>query len=105
MASAMVLAWQINYSAHAAKLRLLHSIGRTCLRRHKKELLCAQADSLRRPFGAWHYGAYAKVLCDNEEDLAALGVVRSDVVKTISRNKVSEFQKHAREMIVRRIAA
>jgi hypothetical protein len=91
----------ISHTAKAAKLRLLNTLGGTYVRHCKERILSAQADSLRRPFGAWHSCGYAKVVHDNERTLAAANVHRGLIIRFQLEEKKASFQKISRELIVR----
>jgi hypothetical protein len=93
---------QISHTAQAAKLRLLHTLGGRYCRQKKQQILEAHANYFCRPFGAWHYRGYAKVLCDNEDTLASHKIARRDI-ETIRSAGSASFQRCVRELIVSHI--
>jgi hypothetical protein len=84
-------------TAKAAKLRIFHDLGSREMKKKAELIRTAQMHSLRRPFGVWHARSYAKMLCDNYDQLRQKGIEMD--------SSGDNFQKHARAEIQRRLAA
>jgi hypothetical protein len=84
----------IEITGKAAKLRLMNDLGDNRIREQAERIRYAQSNSLRRPFGRWHDGSFAKRLCDNQRNLRLLGMkIDTKAAQT------GGFQKVARKTI------
>eukprot|EP00933_Yihiella_yeosuensis_P061336 TRINITY_DN6413_c1_g1_i1.p1 TRINITY_DN6413_c1_g1~~TRINITY_DN6413_c1_g1_i1.p1 ORF type:complete len:286 (-),score=23.24 TRINITY_DN6413_c1_g1_i1:312-1169(-) len=93
----------LRYTNLAVKLRVIHDIVPD-LRQKCRELELTQADSLRRPFGTWHYGSLFSALLDTVLFLESHGVTVSSVNAHVRSNVGVSFQTAARELIIQRVA-
>ena len=91
----------IEHTAKAAKLRLMSALGFSYIRHCKEQILAAQAESFRRPFGTWHARGYAKILNDNVNSLHAVGIRRERIICSQEASTTESFQKVARDLIVK----
>ena len=90
-------------TAKAAKLRLLHSVGKKYVSQQLEQISSAHSESGRRPFKGWHDASFAKVLHDNANALRGLGIHEESISAAGNDVKVNSFQKHAMQLVVRHL--
>jgi hypothetical protein len=95
---------RLEWTAKAAKLGLLHSIGGKYLRAHVESIRKAQATSWKRPFRVWHSSGYASMLCDNEVALKLRGVTREAINDQVKASRMACLQRASRALITQRLA-
>jgi endonuclease/exonuclease/phosphatase family metal-dependent hydrolase len=95
---------RLEWTAKAAKLRLLHSIGGRYLRAQAESIRKTQSESWKRPFGRWHSAGYAKTLCDNEVALKLRGITWGTINEKVKSGGTASFQRACRALITQKIA-